>query len=203
MVRTGHWPRSFRKAAKIPLLKHNIDGQLRVDIDQTMTFLIGSDGDWHTLARTLPVGGATILKIAPSEPQRVGRHPRQGAPSDAQAAVRRVARLAVPTAPAGARQEILRSMRLPHHRVGSAFATCRGLAGLRSARVGNIAAQSLGNHRRWRREPHGYSVASHMKAKHPAISMPATIATQAKGWSFLICAIRSLVTRAPIAVWEL
>lgn len=79
--------------------------------------------------------------------------PEAGSPSDVQAAVWRAARLAVPTAPAGARQEMLRSRRLPQHRAGLAFATCRGLAGLRSARVGNIAAQALGNHRWWRREP--------------------------------------------------
>ena len=110
MGRIGHWPCSFRKAVSKGrgnhFVQHNIDGQrLRVDIDQTPSLLIGTDVDWHTLARTLPVGGATVLTIAPSEPHRLGRHPRQ----EARATLRRRSGVlrgcAVPTAPAGARRE--------------------------------------------------------------------------------------------------
>jgi len=40
----------------------------------------GSDCDWQNACGTLPVGGATILKIAPSEPHRsCGIRGRDGA----------------------------------------------------------------------------------------------------------------------------
>ena len=101
----------------------------RVDIDQTMIFLLelltGTDLDWHTLARTLPVGESDDVEdcAVAAAPTSGGTRDRQ--PERRSGGVRRVAWLRCFAAPS-ALGENTRPRHLPRHRASSTFAACSG-----------------------------------------------------------------------------